>query len=135
MSCPFFEPVFPVSSRKIQNGRLPLIQEYQGRCANRERDIEVNDRGCNQGYAKGMCDFFPSEQKNQANRYSLVSRGDGSLTLLYINEEEYSPAVSRTLHFSIAGNRLLEEDLDVCIAAQALAFCRSYLNTYGRSPG
>ena len=91
MACPFFEPILPVSIKKIQNGRLPLIEEYRGRCANRKPDIEVNDRSCNQGYARGVCGFFPSEQKNRANRYSLVSRSDAALTLLYINEEESRP--------------------------------------------
>jgi hypothetical protein len=59
----------------------------------------------------------------------LLNREEHRLTLLYIGEEDYSPAASRMLHFSIAEDRLMETDLDSCALAQALAFCRSYLRT------
>ncbi|HEX6546979.1 MAG TPA: hypothetical protein VF023_11770 [Bryobacteraceae bacterium] len=127
MPCPFFEPVLPVSGNYAPQGRLPLIQEYEGRCARHAGSLPVNSRCCNQGYARGSCEFFPSDDANRANRYSLLKREEQGLTLLFIGEEEYSPATSRMLHFSIAEDRLIETDVDSCVLAQAVAFCRSYL--------
>jgi hypothetical protein len=113
------------------NGRLPLIEEYEGLCLRRGPGATVNERSCNHGYARGVCDFFPADQPNGANRYSLVGRSEGVLTLLLIEEEEYTPASSRTLHFSVAGDCLLERDIEPGILAQALAFCRSHLRIAG----
>ena len=134
MPCPFFEPVLPISGDAPQ-GRLPLIQEYEGHCARRAHRLPMSNRCCNQGYARGFCEFFPSEEANRANRYSLLNREEHGLTLLYIGEEDYSPATSRTLHFSIAEDRLVETDVDACILAQAVAFCRSYLRMSKQASG
>ena len=134
MPCPFFSPVQPLTARKIVNGRLPLIEEYEGLCLRRGSGVVVNDRSCNHGYARGVCDFFPSDLPNGANRYSLVGRSDDVLTLLLIAEEDYAPASSRTLPFSVGGNCLLEDDIEPGILAQALAFCRSHLRTAAGGP-
>jgi hypothetical protein len=133
MACPFFEPAALAPMANWRNVRLPLIREYAGRCMRQEPCVQVSGRSCNQGYAKGVCDYFPVDEKNRANRYSLVNRDERELRLLFINEEEYAPAASRTLHFSIVEDRVLESDLDPCAEAQALAFCRSYLKTHGEA--
>lgn len=135
MPCPFFEPVLPVSGNYAPQGRLPLIQEYEGDCVRHPDRLPANNRCCNQGYARGSCEFFPPEGANRANRYSLLNREEHGLTLLYIGEEDYSPAASRMLHFSIAEDRLVETDLDSCIRAQAVAFCRSYLRMSSQVSG
>ncbi|MFZ0595283.1 MAG: hypothetical protein WAM39_32770 [Bryobacteraceae bacterium] len=133
MACPFFEPVTLAPMANSRNARLPLIREYAGHCARQDGGIQVSDRSCNQGYARGVCDYFPSSEKNRANRYSLLNRGESELRLLFVIEEDYSPAAIRTLHFSIHQDCLLESDLDPCVSAQALAFCRSYLKAYGKA--
>lgn len=135
MPCPFFEPLMPVSGNYAPEGRLPLIQEYEGRCARHSGIPAANNRCCNHGYARGTCEFFPTGGANRANRYSLLNREEHGLTLLYIGEEDYSPAASRMLHFSIAEDRLVETDLDSCICAQAVAFCRSYLKMSSQVSG
>jgi hypothetical protein len=133
MACPFFEPVALTPTANWQSVRLPLIREYAGRCVRQDCCVQVSGRNCNQGYARGVCDYFPDNEKNRANRYSLVNRGDEELWLLFVAEEEYAPAATRTLHFSIVQDCLLESDLDPCVSAQALAFCRSYLKTRGKA--
>ncbi len=133
MACPFFEPVALAAAANSRNTRLPLIREYAGHCARQDRGIQVSDRSCNQGYARGVCNYFPNDEKNRANRYSLLNRDESGLSLLFVIEEEYAPAVSRTLHFSIVRDCILESDLDPCVSAQALAFCRSYLKVYGKA--
>ena len=135
MPCPFFEPVLPVSANYAPQGRLPLIQEYEGRCGRRTGSRPISSRCCNQGYARGSCEFFPSEGSNRANRYSLLNHEEKALTLLYIGEEDYSPATSRTLHFLVSEDRLLETDVDSCVLAQAVAFCRSYLKMSSQVSG
>lgn len=133
MACPFFEPVVLAPVANSRNARLPLIREYAGHCARQDHGIQVGDRSCNQGYARGVCGYFPNNEKNRANRYSLLTRDELELRLLLINEEEYAPAATRTLHFSIVQDRVLESDLDPCATAQATAFCRSYLKTHGKA--
>jgi hypothetical protein len=133
MACPFFEPVAPVYINVSRTARLPLIREYGGHCARQDRSVEVNDRRCNQGYAREGCNFFPNEEKNRANRYSLLSQDERELQLLFISEEEYAPAAARTLHFSIVQDCVVESDLDPCVSAQAAAFCRSYIKRHGRA--
>jgi hypothetical protein len=132
MPCPFFEPLRTVASAELRNARLPLIEEYAGRCLN-VPGINEEARGyhCNHGYALGVCEHFPADGKNCANRYSLVGRNGEQLNLLVINEEAYAPAGTRLLHFSIDANELLEHDLDAATAAQAAAFCRGYLSRHG----
>jgi hypothetical protein len=93
----------------------------------------VNDRRCNQGYARGVCEYFPGDQNNRANRYSLLNQDERELRLLFISEEEYAPAAVRTLHFSIVQDCVLERDLDPCASAQAAAFCRSYIKAHGKA--
>ena len=131
MPCPFFEPLTIVASVELRNARLPLIEEYAGRCLNLpEPSVEVCGYHCNHGYARGVCEHFPTDGVNGANRYSLLSRNGEQLNLLFINEEDYAPAATRMLHYSIGTNELLEHDLDPAIAAQAAAFCRSYLKRH-----
>lgn len=132
MPCPFFEPLRIVSSAELRNARLPLIEEYAGRCLNLpEAAAEACGYHCNHGYALGGCRHFPTGGRNSANRYSLLSRNGEELDLLFINEEDYAPAATRMLHYSIGANELLEHDVDPAIAAQAAAFCRSYLKRHG----
>jgi hypothetical protein len=131
MPCPFFEPVQIVASTELRNARLPLIEEYAGRCLNFPDAEEARGYHCNHGYALGVCEHFPATGKNGANRYSLLDRNGEQLNVLLVNEEEYAPAGTRLLHFSIGANELLEHDLDPAIAAQAAAFCRSYLSRHG----
>ena len=112
------------------------IEEYAGRCLNFAQGSEqAKGYHCNHGYALGICEHFPQAGRNGANRYSLVSRSGEQLKLLLIREEEYAPAATRLLHFSIGMNELLERDLDPATAAQAAAFCRSYLHRHQGVPG
>jgi hypothetical protein len=127
MPCPFFEPLEPLAEPAFRNVRLPLIERYGGLCHARPEAVHSTDSCCNHGYARGQCERFPAEAKNTAHRFSLLWQGPEELELLFIDEQEYAPASTRQLHFSVTGNCLSEHDLDGCIAAQALAFCRSYL--------
>jgi len=132
MPCPFFEPLRIVASTELRNARLPLIEEYAGRCLNLpDAAAEACGYHCNHGYARGACEHFPAGGRNGANRYSLLSCNREQLNLLLINEEDYAPGATRMLHYSIGANELLEHDLDPATAAQAAAFCRSYLKRIG----
>jgi hypothetical protein len=127
MTCPYFEPLEPLAEPAFHNARLPLIEQYGGLCRVRAEPIQSTETCCNHGYARGLCERFPAEVKNTAHRFSLLRRNPEELELLFIREEDYAPALNYQLHFSVIGNCLGEHDLDSCIAAQALAFCRSYL--------
>ena len=127
MSCPFFEPLAPVLVPQFRNGRLPLIQEHEGMCHAGSADTSANGPACNHGYARGQCERFPEAAPSIALRYSVLRRDGAELEFLCIAEENHAPVRSRRLHFSSDLNQLREMDLDTCLAAQAVAFCRSYL--------
>lgn len=134
MPCPYFEPDAPLARPTYKNGRLPLIEEHSGKCRRTTEGYEPRDyTTCNQGYARANCENFPSDRANAAFRYSLIRRDGDELEILWISEEEYSPVASSRVHFSIAGDRVLETELAVSVQAQAAAFCRSYLRML-RSP-
>jgi hypothetical protein len=130
MACPFFEPLMPIASSPFRNARLPLLEPYAGRCCSRPDQPPVEARSCNQGYPAGCCEHFPHDWPNQANRYSFAGREQDDLRVLFIREENHSPAETRTLHFSVSRDCLTEADLDPLIASQALAFCRSFVRLY-----
>lgn len=127
MSCQFFEPLAPVLDPQFRNGRLPLIQEHEGMCHAGGADTFANGPVCNHGYARGNCERFPKEEPSIALRYSVLRCDGRELEVLCIAEENHVPVRSRRLHFSPDLNRLSEMDLDACLAAQAIAFSRSYL--------
>ena len=127
MPCPYFEPTKPADETVFLNTRLPLIEEYQGRCRATMSACPSNSLCCHLGYPRGACDRFPAADRNRAARYSMVRCGPEQLEFLYIEEENHAPTFSRHLHCSIHREQLMEADLDIPIAAQALAFCRSYL--------
>ena len=132
MPCPYFEPDAPIAAPALRNGRLPLIEEYSGRCVRSGAYRRAGDNtACNQGYARAICENFPEQQTNGAWRYSLVRRDGDQLEILWICEEEYFPVSSRPLHFSIGSDCLVEKEVDGSVEAQATAFCRSYLRTIG----
>jgi|SRR6476469_7143013 hypothetical protein len=135
MPCPYFEPLEPLAEPSFCNARLPLIEQYGGLCHVCAEPFQSTETCCNHGYARGHCERFPSEGRNAAHRFSLLSQGPEELELLFIDEEEYAPAFTRQLHFSVSGNCLSEDDVDFCIAAQALAFCRSYLRKVAGAAG
>jgi hypothetical protein len=135
MPCPYFEPLQPVAEPAFHNARLPLIEQYAGLCHASAEAVYSTESCCNHGYVRGQCERFPKSSKNRAHRFSLLRRDPEELELLFVNEEEYSPVSIRQLHFSVSGNRLSEHDLDCCAAAQALAFCRSYLRRVARAAG
>ncbi len=127
MPCPFFEPLAPADEPKFRNGRIPLIEEHAGTCHASADLPAVKGATCNHGYALGQCDRYPAIEPSAAMRYSILGRCGGALEVLCITEENYSPAGTRRLHFLLASDRLEETDVDLCMAAQACAFCRTYL--------
>jgi hypothetical protein len=127
MACPFFEPLAPVAEPEFRNGRLPLIQEHLGTCHAGADLATASGAACNHGYPRGACERFPATEPSTALRYSVLRDAPGELELLCIVEERHAPVRTRRLHFSVEFDRLRESDLETCLAAQTLAFCRAYL--------
>src|SRR5438128_1799213 len=128
MACPFFEPLAPVVHPESRNGRLPLIQEYEGVCHASGTETIASGSVCNHGYAQGQCERYPNSEPSVALRYSVLHRKGGELQVMCIAEENHSPVRSMRLHFSSDLNGITERDLEACLMAQAVAFSRSYLS-------
>ena len=126
MPCPFFEPLAPADEPKFRNGRIPLIEEHAGTCHASADLPAVKGATCNTATRSDNV-TAPAIGPSAAMRYSILGRCGGALEVLCITEENYSPAGTRRLHFLLASDRLEETDVDLCMAAQACAFCRAYL--------
>lgn len=125
MPCPFFEPV----SQSVSNARVPLIDQYDGKCRAQGEPMQAPPEKlfpcCNHGYSLGICEFFPEGELRSAMRYSVTAVAETEITLICIEEREHSPTLRAQLRFDLVSKELLGCD-DVIIAAQARAFCESY---------
>ena len=137
MPCPFFEPGFVVLRPENRNARLPLIEEYDGRCLAVEGGIAAppdrRARCCNQGYSAGSCEHFPSWETRSALRYSVTQQTADTVDLICIEEQLFEPLHWRSLRYLIKEDALAESVTEVAIEAQALAFCRSLLKRSTKS--
>ena len=131
MPCPFFEPQKVVERPTRVNARLPLIGEFTGLCHAGETPV-VAPAGllfaaCNQGYSRGTCVHFPSQETRSALRYSVVAQTDCVIDLLCIEEADYAPLQWKRLQYRIAEGELSPETTPLLMRAQAVAFAREHL--------
>ncbi len=90
MACPFFKPV-----QRLDRGgwdpapRLPLLDAWSGVCTAADDwtpPETIQREVCNCGYARGLCDRFPSGEAADAVRFSLLSQ-----RLIYVLEKDHAP--------------------------------------------
>ncbi len=138
MPCPYFEPQHAAIHSRHANARLPLIQEYDGLCHAGSEPVdappELRFECCNHGYSRGRCSRFPSEEVRSAMRYNVLRHTPTTLELVLIEEQNYVPLAWRPVSYFPDTGRFDPEFADTCIRAQALAFCRSYLERFSSSP-
>src|SRR5208283_2703311 len=124
MPCPYFEPTSPVDEPLHGRSRLPLIEEYDGRCHALDGAVaavgEMRWQCCNQGYSLGRCPKFPAGFDG-ALRYSVTRHTGDLLEVVWIEERDHAPYRYGDLHFTISTGCLLETGLDSIVAAQVLA--------------
>src|ERR1700730_8907919 len=87
VSCPFFHPSAPrLDAGNPQSAMLPLGSAWAGICRAIPGDAWAPDaadlRGCNLGYARGVCARFPDGDGPDAIRFT-VSHDDGDTLRLY----------------------------------------------------
>jgi len=132
MPCPYFEPRTVRKVARFEGVRLPLIDEYEGLCHAGGKgtcEPEASQLAqCNHGYARGMCARFPQNLASSAMRYSVTSRTAEEITLIWVEEQDHTPARWGTLRYSLAEDRAIgPEETSTRVLTQALAFCRSFL--------
>ncbi len=134
MPCPFFEPFRIAAVPSHAEARLPLIDEYDGVCHALEPSTpapaHLRFRCCNHGYSRGECTHLPAHQPFTALRYHVTQRTAEVLELLCIEEVEHRPGRLVRFTYLVAAASLEPADGDVCLRAQAAAFCRSYLQHF-----
>jgi len=133
MPCPFFEPRTPVRT-STPGGRLPLIDEYDGLChagpAPGAAPEAIRFRFCNHGNSQGSCSCFPTTEERSCLRYEVIGREPGALRVLCIEEKNYAPMRWFAIRYAINEAQIEPELADLCVSAQVLAFCRSYLSHF-----
>jgi hypothetical protein len=134
MPCPYFEPQRVAPDSLHATARLPLIEEYDGLCHARPELIDaplaLRFRCCNHGYSRGSCERITSADVRSCARYNVVGRSEATLDVLCVEEQNYAPLRWQSFEYSIASDRLTVDLNDVCLAAQLLAFCRSYVRRF-----
>lgn len=134
MPCPYFEPQRVASDPQHASARLPLLDEYDGLChavgAPLAIAVELRFRCCNHGYSRGCCDRFPASEVRSGLRYNVVRRTAASLEILCVEEQHYAPLRWHAVEYFFESERIEPEPADVCMRAQVLAFCRSYLKRF-----
>jgi hypothetical protein len=134
MPCPFFEPVCVVTDRTHQGARLPLIDEYEGRCRAAVEPITVpvdlRFRACNHGYSRQLCGFFPPAEVRSSIRFNVVGLDGEIMELLCVEERDYAPHRWTRFRYCIHTGSVDPGIADVCAQAQLVAFCRSYLKRF-----
>lgn len=130
MACPRFEPIHRCEIIPGSSGRLPLIDEWDGRChANGESrpvPAELRIRCCNQGYAHD-CPYSGPVQ-HSALRYSISRQSGRPVELICVEERHFAPFAWSVLPLGPAFLTLTRTDLDACRVAQAKAYCVSYFD-------
>lgn len=134
MPCPLFEPVRVVFPSSVANGRLPLIDEHDGVCHAAAVVMpvpsELRFRACNHGYSNGSCGHWPQEETRAALRYSVAAQNDDALDVICVAEKDHTPVEWLRVRYVVSTGALEPVLSDICMQAQALAFCRAYLRRF-----
>ena len=136
MPCPHFNPTQLRLPRTFENGRFPLIEEYDGTCdaTGAASPDSMVHAYCNHGYAQGICPQLPETEQRSAIRYHVVQRTNERLEILCIEESRHEPVGSFRFEFVVSTGEIRDgwPSRYDSLRIQAEAFCRSYL---ARFPG
>ena len=138
MPCPFFEPRALATAPEHRSARLPLFDEYDGDCRSASEAFPVPPpqrfRYCNHGYSRHSCEHFPAAETRSSFRYAVIRHSSAALEIVCIEEQDYAPLRWHPAQYSPATGQFEPELADLCMRAQALAFCRSYLERFPSAP-
>lgn len=81
---------------------------------------------CNHGYSHPGCGLLPAEAEASALRYSITTASEEALEVLCIEERRHAPVKWFRLQYRVT-DAAVDGAEGECIAAQARAFCQSYL--------
>jgi hypothetical protein len=133
VACPYFLPQGELPTGLwVHEPRWPLGRAYSGLCCSRADEPfqppeQSQEKLCNYGYARGICECFPAEGQSDAVRFSVIEDDGSRLRLVYVLEKEHAPAQFGTLRYCIAARALLPPHPDAVLSQQAEAFAKSYL--------
>lgn len=135
MPCPFFEPQRVAPDPLHPGARVPLLEEYDGKChAVAEAfaaPADLRFQCCNHGYSRGACASFPVAETRSSIRLDILRSDTAALEILYLEECDHAPLRWQTIRYALGSEILDPDPIDICARAQVLAFCRSYLRRFG----
>lgn len=136
MPCPYFEPQTILRNGRSPGTRLPLLDEYEGRCHATCNPFpapsDLQFRCCNHGYSLGTCPYFPPVETRSCIRFDVLRCTEEFLELVHVSERDHAPLAWQTLRFARSTEQLEPELTDSAARAQAISFCRSYLRLFSR---
>ena len=134
MPCPFFEPTTVASNVQFKDARLPLLEEYEGCCHATHHPFpipsELRFQSCNQGYPRGICNYFPPTEIRSCIRFDVAACNAEAIDLLCVAERDHAPIHWHRVRFVRATEEVVPALTDTSARAQVVAFCRSYLRRF-----
>jgi hypothetical protein len=132
MPCPYFEPRHVAA---LSGGvRLPLIEEYEGVCHAASEPFpapaSLRFHCCNHGNSAATCGRFPADSLRSSQRFDVTASTHLLLEVLLVQELHYAPVAWQRVKYVIRSETLEPELTDVCLRAQVIAFCRSFLKVF-----
>src|SRR5262245_23863030 len=97
MSCPYFWPAERrTDSMAPRDVMLPLVDLWTGTChAFADQPWQPDEsrlrRLCNLGYARGVCDRFPSESPSDTVRFTISNDAGAAVHLYFVIERDHHP--------------------------------------------
>src|SRR5947209_19300466 len=115
MPCRYFEPLEIVPTPFHPNARLPLIDEYDGRCHARLDSVRIPAEsrftGCNHGNRENLCGRFPAGIERAVLRLTVSKQDSESLEIVAIEEADHRPIRWQTVRF-YPGTEVLIPDIE-----------------------
>jgi hypothetical protein len=126
MACPYFFPVARMEEDLwAVPPRLPLLDAYTGEC--RAHAGAVTRTACYTGYARGLCEHFPSDAPADAIRFHVTSDSAAAIVVKFILEKACWPGDHGDITFSLPERACAAVPGNAILARQAEAFLESYL--------
>jgi hypothetical protein len=129
VACPFFYPLSQseAAGNWLHAPRVPLGDLQQGECRAQASALLTSTEHCNNGYARGLCRYFPPEAEADAFRFHVIADHGDHLEIQYIVEKACWPVEHDVL--KIAPDEAGAKEI---VRQQAISFAASYRRRQAR---
>ena len=111
---------------------LPLGDWWTGECHAaagpvRHSGVAGCETGCNLGYAREQCAWFPAGEGPDAVRFAISSHENELVRIQYVIESDHHPFANGKVEYALADRGLVSPPEGATLRRQMLAYVESYL--------